>query len=333
MQSPYFSGILGLAFPALSAYDFTPLFDNVMAQRLLRRNWITFKLSRYPVQDSALLFGEPDPALYHGPIAWVPVVKQFYWELRLEDIEVDGQRQHLCDGDMPAGEGTLRQPLHAVGDVDAALSTRIRGRETALRGAGGRRGCKVVVDTGTSMLVAPSAAMAVLGRHIRVAPDCSNMASLPSISFLIGGHRFTLAPEDYVSTVFTQEPLEGSDSAAAAAAAAAALLQTNSSRRPEALRSDPASEPVAMVQVDESMRSMIGRAHRGEDEDPEGDELGPAALHTCRSGFMQLDVPPPRGPLFILGDTFMRKYLAIFDRDGARVGFALNNHGARPHFA
>ena len=31
-----FSGILGLAFPALSAYDFTPVFDNIMLQGLLK---------------------------------------------------------------------------------------------------------------------------------------------------------------------------------------------------------------------------------------------------------------------------------------------------------
>ena len=27
----------------------------------------------------------------------------------------------------------------------------------------------------------------------------------------------------------------------------------------------------------------------------------------CAPAFMALDVPPPRGPLFVLGDIFMRK--------------------------
>ena len=122
-------------------------------------------------------------------------------------------------------------------------------------------GCRVAVDTGTSLFTGPTKAVRRLMRAIlrRIARNggrnVCDLELLPSISFMVGGHRFVFRPEEYV-------------------------LHT------------------------------------------------PAAESKCALAFMALDVPPPRGPLWIFGDIFIRKYAAVFDRDHDRVGFALSNRSS-----
>jgi hypothetical protein len=48
----------------------------------------------------------------------------------------------------------------------------------------------------------------------------------------------------------------------------------------------------------------------------------------CSFSLMALDVPPPKGPLFIFGDPFLRRFVTIFDngnQGGPRVGFSVSN--------
>eukprot|EP00750_Incisomonas_marina_P002254 INCI12174.1.p1 GENE.INCI12174.1~~INCI12174.1.p1 ORF type:complete len:367 (-),score=37.95 INCI12174.1:589-1689(-) len=159
--SPHFSGIMGLAFPALAAFHFTPVFDNIMNQSLLKEPVFSFFLAKNPndggpmgsrdslqarslghsaaLLESALLFGEPDPKYFHGNITWLPVRKKFYWEVQMDDLAIGGKRTSFC--------------LPPFG------------------GANGN-GCKMVFDTGTSLIAGPSRDIRVLLETLSVCCRC-----------------------------------------------------------------------------------------------------------------------------------------------------------------
>lgn len=51
----------------------------------------------------------------------------------------------------------------------------------------------------------------------------------------------------------------------------------------------------------------------------------------CSLSFMDLDIPPPRGPIFIFGIPFLQRYYSVYDQPNRRVGFAVARHkGVEP---
>lgn len=59
----------------------------------------------------------------------------------------------------------------------------------------------VIVDTGTSVLVGPTAVVSEITKGIPLTPDCSIISTLPNIDFKFGTDTYTLTPSDYILQV------------------------------------------------------------------------------------------------------------------------------------
>lgn len=67
--------------------------------------------------------------------------------------------------------------------------------------------CGAVLDTGTSLIAAPKAAIAeVEAAFKKLNGDCSRLDELPDLTFELGGHKFSLPPESYIGQVVGDIP-------------------------------------------------------------------------------------------------------------------------------
>jgi len=158
-------GILGLAYPGIAADFVTPPFDLMWQQKLIAKNLFTVYLDSTPGgYGSNIQFGYTDSRYYSGAMQEVPVMSQTYWQLGLNFVGVKGNDASGCSGSF----GFM---------------------------------CAAIIDTGTSLMIGPTAAANILLQQIgNVNADCSNLHQLPTvdIKFSQNGPTFSLKPTTYV---------------------------------------------------------------------------------------------------------------------------------------
>jgi cathepsin D len=159
-----FDGILGMGPPA-AAIDKVPMpMGELVRQGKLQHNVFSFFLDSNGKTGSTLVLGGSDSSFYTGDFTYVPVAKAAkllpYWLVSASDLKVGSESTKACNF---------------------------------------LTGCYMVVDTGTSILAGPTSSVGKLTDKIgKVAEDCSNVASLPTISISMGGKDFDLGPDFYV---------------------------------------------------------------------------------------------------------------------------------------
>jgi len=213
-----FDGILGMAFVTISVDYVTPVWYNLLSQGLVQNAVFSFWLSNDPQGQSG---GE----LYLGGTD----SKYYNGSITWAPLTNTTYWQYQLDDFKVAGNST-----------------------------GWCTNCRAIADSGTSLIVGPTAYINQLNTRLGaiiyngegIFPTCPNFSTLPTIELVISGKSFSLTPQQYV------------------------------------------------VQV-----STLGQT-------------------TCISGFVGLDIPKPYGPLWIVGDVFMRAYYTVFDFENTRVGYA-----------
>ncbi|KAK9293230.1 hypothetical protein L1049_021220 [Liquidambar formosana] len=318
-----FDGILGLGFQEISVGNVVPVWYNMMQQGLVNDELFSFWLNRDPEAEEGgeIVFGGVDPKHYKGKHTYVPITQKGYWQFQMGDFLIRNRSTGFCEGGCAAivdsGTSLLAGPTPVVTEINHAI-----GAEGIVS-----RECKDVVSQYGDMIWD----LLITG----VQPD--KICAQIGLCFFNGAQYVSTG----IETVVEKENKENSslgDSVLCTACEMTVVWMQNQLKQKET--KDKVLNYVN--ELCESLPSPMGESaidcnsitympnvtftigNRAFNLTPEQYVLktgeGPATV--CLSGFIALDVPPPRGPLWILGDVFMGVYHTIFDFGDLQVGFA-----------
>ncbi|NXP25788.1 PEPA protein, partial [Scytalopus superciliaris] len=111
-----FDGILGLAFPSIASSGATPVFDNMMREKLVDRDLFSVYLSRDSQGGSFVLFGAIDPYFTTTGISWIPLSAETYWQITMERVSINGAPAACssgCQAIVDTGTSLLAMPVPA----------------------------------------------------------------------------------------------------------------------------------------------------------------------------------------------------------------------------
>lgn len=317
-----FDGILGLGFKEISVGNSTPVWYNMVDQGLVKEPVFSFWLNRSPEEEvgGEIVFGGVDPNHYKGKHTYVPVTQKGYWQFDMGDVLIDGKKSGFCDD-----------------------------------------GCSAIADSGTSLLAGPTTVVTMINHAIGasgvVSQECKAVveqygetilnllmseAQPKKICSQVGLCTFDGQRGVSAGIASVVDEKEGKSSALHDAMCSACEMavvwmqhQLSQNQTQERILNyanelcERLPSPMGESAVDcASISSMppVSFTIGGKVFELSPKEyilkVGDGAAAQCISGFTGLDIPPPRGPLWILGDIFMGPYHTVFDFGKQRVGFA-----------
>ncbi|KAK4439363.1 Aspartic proteinase [Sesamum alatum] len=317
-----FDGILGLGFQEISVGNATPVWYNMVKQGLVKEPVFSFWLNRNVGEEEGgeIVFGGVDPNHYRGKHTYVPVSQKGYWQFEMGDVLIDGRESGYCSGGCSAiadsGTSLLAGPTTVVAMINHAI------------GASGvvSQQCKAVVEQYGQTI------MDLLMAEAQPKKICSQVG----LCTFDGTHGVSAGIQSVVDDKDGRS--SGLGDGMCSACEMAVVWMQNQLRQNQTQERilnyvnelcERLPSPMGESAVDcASISSMptISFTIGGKAFDLSPKEyilkVGEGAAAQCISGFTGLDIPPPRGPLWILGDMFMGRYHTVFDFGKLRIGFA-----------
>lgn len=318
-----FDGILGLGFQEISVGNAVPVWYNILKQGLVREPVFSFWFNRNASDQEGgeLVFGGLDPNHYKGEHTYVPVSQKGYWQFEMGDVMIGGKSTGFCAGGCSAiadsGTSLLAGPTTIIAEVNHAIgATGVVSQE-----------CKAVVEQYGETIIE------MLLEKTQPQKICSQIG----LCISAGTRGISMVTENDVDTN-RPKISNGLQDAMCSSCEMAVVWIQNQLRQNETQDRilnyvnelcERIPSPSGESAVDcGSLSSMpiVSFTIGGKIFDLTPDQyilkVGEGDAAQCISGFTALDVPPPRGPLWILGDVFMGGYHTVFDYGNLRVGFA-----------
>ncbi|XP_074339965.1 aspartic proteinase A1-like isoform X2 [Apium graveolens] len=321
-----FDGILGLGFQEISVGKAVPVWYNMVKQGLVKEQIFSFWLNRHTGEEEGgeIVFGGVDSSHYEGEHTYVPVTQKGYWQFKMGDVLIDGKETGYCNEGCSAiadsGTSLLAGPTAVITMINHAI------------GAVGvvSQECKTVVDQYgqkiMDLLLTEEQPKKVCSQIGLCTFDGTRGVSIESVvdekNGWSSGHHNALCSTCEMTVAWIQNQLKQN-------LTQDRILSYVNENCDKLQLCDRLPSPMGESSVDCSkISSMPSISFTIGDKIlklPAAQyilKVGEGTASQCISGFTALDIPPPRGPLWILGDVFMGYYHTVFDYKNARVGFA-----------